>query len=65
MMVLLSMQLTTLDLADNNITDDGVASLSEALKQSTCQLTKLYIDGIQITDDGVAVNATNHIRSGW
>ena len=56
MMVLLSMQLTTLDLADNNITDDGVASLSEALKQSTCQLTELYIDGIQITDDGVAVN---------
>ena len=42
MMVLLSMQLTTLDLADNNITDDGVASLSEALKQSTCQLTTAH-----------------------
>ena len=35
------------------ITDDGVASLSEALKQSTCQLTILYLAGNQITDDGV------------
>ena len=43
-------------MADNQITDDGVASLSEALRQSTCKLTELYLDDIQITDDGVAVN---------
>ena len=43
-------QLTTLDLAD----DDGVASLSEALKQSTCQLTTLGLARNHITDAGVA-----------
>ena len=42
-------------MADNQITDDGVASLSEALKQSTCQLTTLHLlAGNQLTDDGVA-----------
>ena len=35
--------------------DAGVASLSEALKQSTCQLTALYLYGNQITDAGVAI----------
>ena len=34
--------------------DVGVASLSEALKQSTCQLTTLYLNRNQITDAGVA-----------
>ena len=52
--VLLSTKLLYLDLHDNQITDDGVASLSEALKQSTCQLTTLGLSGNQITDDGVA-----------
>ena len=31
---------------------DGVASLSEALKQSTCQLTTLHLCADQITDAG-------------
>ena len=41
-------------LARNQITHDGVASVSEALKQPTCQLTTLDLSGNQITDDGVA-----------
>ena len=52
--VLVSTKLLDLDLSGNQITDAGVASLSEALKQSTCQLTTLYLIANQITDDGVA-----------
>ena len=52
--VLASTKLLYLDLAGNQITDDGVASLSEGLKQQTCQLTTLYLTVNQITDDGVA-----------
>ena len=48
------MQLTTLHLDSNQITDAGVVSLSEALKQSTCQLTDLGLRFHQITDAGVA-----------
>ena len=40
----------------NLVTDVGVASLSEALKQSICKLADLCLDGIHITDYGVAVN---------
>ena len=43
-----------LGLSGNQITDVGVASLSEALKQSTCQLTSLILAGNKITDVGVA-----------
>ena len=52
--VLVSTKLHYLNLAGNQITDAGVASLSEALKQSTCQLTILDLAGNQITDNGVA-----------
>ena len=52
--VLVSTKLLCLDLFGNQITDAGVASLSEALKQSTCQLTTLDLCANQITDDGVA-----------
>ena len=52
--VLVSTKLLHLELYDNQITDDGVASLSEALKQSTCQLTTLDLRSNQITDVGVA-----------
>ena len=38
----------------NKITDAGAASLSEALKQSNCQLTNLFLSNNQITDDGAA-----------
>ena len=38
----------------NLVTDVGVASLSEALKQSTCRLTTLDLRENQITDPGVA-----------
>ena len=52
--LLVSTKLLYLDLFGNQITDAGVASLSEALKQSTCQLTQLFLSDNQITDDGVA-----------
>ena len=52
--VLVSTKLLYLSLFGNQITDAGVASLSEALKQSTCQLTTLDLAGNKITDDGVA-----------
>ena len=52
--VLVSTKLLYLDLSGNQITDAGVASLSEALKQSTCQLTTLDLAVNKITDDGVA-----------
>ena len=51
---LVSTKLLYLNLFGNQITDAGVASLSDALKQSTCQLTTLDLDDNQITDDGVA-----------
>ena len=52
--VLVSTKLLYLNLSGNKITDAGVASLSEALKQSTCQLTTLKLAFNQITKDGVA-----------
>ena len=52
--VLASTKLLYLKLSGNEIKDDGVASLSEALKQSTCQLTTLHLRFNQITDVGVA-----------
>ena len=52
--VLVATKLFYLNLAGNQITDDGVASLSEALKEPTCQLTTLGLLGNQITDDAVA-----------
>ena len=52
--VLVSTKLLYLNLFDNQITDAGVASLSEALKQSTCQLISLDLSYNQITGDGFA-----------
>ena len=52
--MLVSTKLLKISLAGNQITDDGVASLSEALKQPTCQLTTLDLGGNEITDAGVA-----------
>ena len=43
------MPVTSLSLGGNQITDVGAPSLSEALKQSTSQLTALYLAGNQIT----------------
>ena len=51
--VLVSTKLLYLNLSCNQIADAGVASLSEALKQSTCRLTTLDLTGNEITDDGV------------
>ena len=42
-----------LDLSGNLVTDVGVASLSEALKQSTMPVINLYLCSNQITDAGV------------
>ena len=52
--VLVSTKLLYLNLSGNTITDAGVASLSEALKQSTCQLTTLDLAQNKITDAGLA-----------
>ena len=52
--MLVSTKLLKINLGGNEITDDGVASLSEALKQPTCQLTTLHLGGNEITDAGVA-----------
>ncbi|KAL9956646.1 hypothetical protein ACROYT_G038154 [Oculina patagonica] len=51
---LVSSRLTELILKHNQITDVGVASLSEALKSSTCKVTKLNMGYNQITVAGVA-----------
>ena len=45
--------ITELDLYDNQITDAGVASLSEVLKEPSCKLTTLDLYGNQITDASV------------
>ena len=50
----LSKTLTSLFLSHNRITDVGVASLCEALRQPSCKVTTLYLGRIQITDAGVA-----------
>ena len=49
----LSKTLTSLFLSHNRITDVGVASLCEALRQPSCKVTTLYLGRNQITEDGV------------
>ncbi|XP_022803640.1 NACHT, LRR and PYD domains-containing protein 12-like [Stylophora pistillata] len=44
---------SALDLSGNQITDDGVASLCQALQTATRKLPKLVLSGNQITDTGV------------
>ena len=51
---LLSKKLSGLVLWGNFLTDAGVASLCEALKEPRCKVTKLGLNGNQITDAGVA-----------
>ena len=51
---LVGSKLFTLDLVGNQITSAGVASLSKALKRSSCKVTKLRLNNNQITDAGVA-----------
>ena len=46
-------KLTYLGLFENQITDAGVASLSQALQTPTCKVTTLDLSGNQITDAGV------------
>ena len=50
----LSKTLTSLVLLGSNITDAGVASLCEALKQPSCIVTTLHLGKYKITDAGVA-----------
>ncbi len=50
---LVSSKLTKLKLNDNEITDAGVVSLSQALQSSACQVTSLELRGNQISDAGV------------
>ena len=44
---------TSLNLAHNNITDEGVTQLADALKHSECKLTYLNLVDNNITDEGV------------
>ena len=59
---LASTKLTELILTDNQITDAGVVSLSQALQSSTCQVTTLGLSGNHFTDVGV-VNLCQALRS--
>ena len=43
-----------LDLGGNNITDQGVVHLCDALKDVNCKLTKLNLDGNNMRYQGVA-----------
>ena len=52
--MLVSTKLLYLNLRGNLLTDVGVAILSEAIKQSSCQLTTLDLGCNQISDYGVA-----------
>ena len=45
-------QVTTFHLSENQITDTGVASLSQALQTAACQVTELDLSKNQITDAG-------------
>ena len=51
---LVGSKLSTLNLTGNRITSAGVASLSKALKRSSCKVIMLELRGNQITDAGVA-----------
>ncbi|CAH3119615.1 unnamed protein product [Porites lobata] len=46
-------ELKRLNLADNNITDEGVKHLSTALTNTNCTLNSLNLKGNDITDEGV------------
>jgi len=46
-------KLTHLDLANNNITDEGLTHLTEALMHHECNLTHLNLLGNNITDEGL------------
>jgi len=48
-----SSKLTNLDLCNNHVTDAGVASLREALKQTGCKVSTLCLTKNEITDAGV------------
>jgi len=50
---LVSSRLTELALSNNQITDAGVISLSQALQSSACKVTTLNLNGNKITDAGV------------
>ncbi|XP_078357674.1 uncharacterized protein LOC144642569 isoform X1 [Oculina patagonica] len=43
-----------LDLSDNQITDQGVSHLCDAVKDENCNLTKLDLEDKSITDQGVS-----------
>jgi len=45
-------KLTSLNLAQNNITAEGVKQLADALKHSECKLTELNLGTNNITDEG-------------
>ncbi len=47
-------ELTELDLNNNNITDQGVSHLCDALKDVNCKLTEVNLNGNNITDQGVS-----------
>ncbi|XP_078355459.1 uncharacterized protein LOC144640122 isoform X2 [Oculina patagonica] len=47
-------ELTELNLAGNNITDQGVSHLRDALKDEKCKLTNLKLSTNSITDHGVS-----------
>ena len=46
-------ELKRLNLADNNITDEGVKHLATALTHTNCTLNSLNLVGNNITDEGV------------
>jgi len=50
---LVGSKLSTVDLGANQFTSASVASLSKALKQSSCKVTNLRLSSNQITDAGV------------
>ena len=45
---------TQLSLTDNNVTDQGVSHLCDALKDEHCKLTQLWLDRNSIADQGVS-----------
>ena len=53
--------LTTLELNDNRIGDDGAAALGECLKYNT-SLTTLNLSGNKIGDDGAAAKESESVR---